>query len=124
MCSKSSSKPMIPNNLKVYFCLKPVDMRKSINGLSIVVQEDLDLDPSTGQLFLFCNRCRDKVKALYWDTNGFCLWYKRLEHGRFKIPKCTGDKIQMSMQELNYLLDGVDLNKLKRFKGKKYQKIY
>ena len=115
---------MIPNNLKVFFYLKPVDMRKSINGLSIMVVDQLEMDAMSGQLFLFCNRYKDKIKALYWDKNGFCLWYKRLEKGRFKIPDKYADHLEISMQELSYLLDGVDINKLRRFKAEKYSNIY
>ena len=105
---------MIPNNLKVFFYLKPVDMRKSINGLSIMVVDQLEMDAMSGQLFLFCNRYKDKIKALYWDKNGFCLWYKRLEKGRFKIPDKYADHLEISMQELSYLLDGVDIKNINK----------
>ncbi len=73
---------MLDSGLKVYLVVGVADMRKSINGLSILVQEQLDLDPSSGHLFAFCNRRRDMAKVLYWDCNGFCLWHKRLERER------------------------------------------
>ena len=65
--------PYLPG-LRVYLAVGVTDMRKSINGLSILVQDQLDLDPISGHLFAFCNRRRDIVKVLYWDRNGFCLW--------------------------------------------------
>ena len=60
------------------------DMRKSVNGLSLIVSDMLDLDPFSGHLFVFCNRRRNILKILYWDRNGFCMWYKRLEEDRFR----------------------------------------
>lgn len=65
------------NPVQVYVATGVTDMRKSINGLSILVAEQLDLDPLTGHLFCFCNRRRDIIKILYWNRNGFCLWQKR-----------------------------------------------
>jgi transposase len=69
--------PALPE-IKVLLAVGVTDMRKSINGLSILVAEQLELDPLSGHLFAFCNRKRDIVKILYWDRNGFCLWQKRL----------------------------------------------
>jgi transposase len=63
--------------VQVYLCRQVVDMRKSINGLSILVEETLQLDPFAKQLFVFCNRKRDKLKLLYWERNGFVLWYNQ-----------------------------------------------
>ena len=70
----------------VWLARDPVDFRKGINGLSIVVEEQLAHDPFSGQLFVFINKARDKIKALYWERSGFCLWQKRLEKERFKWP--------------------------------------
>jgi len=67
----------------VHLATEPVDMRKSINGLSVLVADHLELSPLSGSLFVFYNKARDKIKILYWDRNGFCLWYKRLEKHRF-----------------------------------------
>ena len=72
---------------QVYLALGHTDMRKSINGLSILVEQALDLSPFSGDLFVFCNRQRRIIKILYWDRNGFCLWQKRLEKDRFKWPQ-------------------------------------
>ena len=73
--------------VEVFLCREAVDLRKSINGLSILVEEALGLDPFAPQLFVFCNRKRDKVKILYWERTGFVLWYKRLERDRFVWPE-------------------------------------
>ena len=84
-------------------------MRKSINGLSILVAEQLELDPLSGHLFVFCNRKRDIIKILYWDRNGFCLWHKRLEKDRFQWPKTEEDVLAVYGHELTWLLDGLSL---------------
>ena len=98
----------------VYLCRDVVDMRKSINGLSVLVEGVLSLDPFQPHLFGFCNRRRDKIKILYWEGNGFVLWYKRLEKGRFFWPRETAnDVVTMTGQELNWLLDGYDLSRMK-----------
>ena len=97
----------------VYLCRDIVDFRKGINGLAILVEEMLCQNPFSEQLFVFCNRKRDKVKILYWERNGFCLWQKRLEKARFKWPrKETTEVITLSGQQLNWLLDGYDILKL------------
>ncbi len=85
-------------------------MRKSINGLSILVEEGLSLDPFGPTLFVFCNRKRDQVKILYWERTGFVLWYKRLEKNRFawSLPG-SDDVVTLSGRELNWLLDGIDV---------------
>ncbi len=98
----------------VYLCREPVDMRKAINGLSILVEDVLLLNPFEPHLFVFCNRRRDKIKILYYEVNGFVLWYKRLEKQRFHWPDESSDEvITLSGQELNWLLDGYDISKLK-----------
>lgn len=97
----------------VYLCRDVVDFRKGINTLSILVEDVLELDPFSEQLFVFCNRKRDKVKILYWERNGFCLWQKRLEKARFKWPRKVEDEvITLTGQHLNWLLDGYDVMRL------------
>ncbi|KAB2823168.1 IS66 family insertion sequence element accessory protein TnpB [Aliivibrio finisterrensis] len=71
---------------KVYLVVGVTDMRKSIDGLSLIVAETLEMDPFSEAWFIFCNRNRDKLKILFWDTNGFWLYYRRLEKGTFKWP--------------------------------------
>ncbi|MFA5530642.1 MAG: IS66 family insertion sequence element accessory protein TnpB [Thiohalomonadaceae bacterium] len=94
----------------VYLCIHPVDFRKGINGLSALVEAELELDPFSEQLFVFVNRSRDKVKLLYWEATGFCLWLKRLEQARFAWPTHLGTEVAtLTGQQLNWLLDGIDL---------------
>ena len=96
------------NDIKVYLYAEPVDMRKSIDGLSTLVEQEMALSPSMAALFVFCNRGRDKIKLLCWDRNGFIVWYKRLEKQRFRWPK-NGETLSLTGQELNWLLDGFDI---------------
>lgn len=94
----------------VYLCIEPVDFRKSINGLSLIVEQSLELNPFESALYVFINRKRDKLKILYWERNGFCLWYKSLQQERFKWPPCTvGSTVTLTSEQLNWLLDGFDL---------------
>ncbi len=98
---------------KVYLALGYTDMRKAINGLSILVQESLDLDPFSGHLFGFCNRKRNIVKILYWDRNGFCLWSKRLEKHFIRWPESHDDVMKIEQRELMWLMDGLEINQQK-----------
>ena len=96
--------------VRVYIATGATDMRKSINGLSILAAEQLNLDPLSGHLFAFCNRKQDIIKILYWDRNGFCLWQKRLEKDRFRWPESNEDVLDIHSHELTWLLDGLSLN--------------
>ncbi len=98
------------NSTQVYIATGVTDMRKSINGLSILVADQLELDPLSGHLFAFCNRKRDIIKILYWDRNGFCLWHKRLEQDRFLWPETEEDVVNIHGHQLSWLLDGLSLN--------------
>ena len=95
--------------VKVFLAIGATDMRKSINGLSILVEDQLDRDPFSGHLFVFCNRKRNMVKILYWDHNGFCLWHKRLEQDRFQWPESRKEILDISRRELNWLMDGLTI---------------
>jgi transposase len=102
---------MIPENLnRVYLALGSTDMRKAINGLSILVEQAMDLNPFSGDLFVFCNRCQNIIKILYWDENGFCLWQKRLEEHRFKWPRLPEQVLAINREQLNWLLAGLDFS--------------
>ena len=95
----------------VYLACGSTDMRKSIDGLAIVVQMNFRLDPFSDAIYVFCNAKRNKLKLLYWDRNGFWLYYRRLERGRFKWPEHPGDKVvHVTERELRWLLDGLDIN--------------
>jgi transposase len=96
------------NNIQVFLYAEPVDMRKSIDGLSLLVEQEMDLSPNMDALFVFCNRGRDKIKCLCWERNGFIVWYKRLEKQRFRWPRLD-ETLSLNGQELNWLLDGFDI---------------
>jgi transposase len=102
---------------KVYLALGTTDMRKSINGLSLLVEEQFDLDLFTGNLFAFCNRRRDMVKILYWSGNGFCIWLKRLEEDQFRWPDSEQEVMEISPAALDWLLHGLDLRQAHRRLG-------
>lgn len=106
--------------MKVYLALGNTDMRKSINGLSALVEQCLDLDPLSGNLFAFCNRKRTILKILYWDRNGFCLWHKRLEKQFFKWPSSESDILTISNRELRWLIDGLDISNVNAHKRLSY----
>ena len=95
---------------KVYLYPKPVDFRKSVDGLTALVELDIKVAVFDPVLFVFLNKARNRIKVLYWERNGFCLWLKRLEAERFKTsPDATDEAIVLTVQELNWLLDGFDL---------------
>jgi transposase len=98
------------SNVEVYLYMAPVDIHKSINGLAALVENERALSPMMEVLFVFCNRDRDKIKPLYWERNGFFVWYKRLEKQRFKWPcQCESGYKLRDGRDLNFLLDGLDI---------------
>ncbi len=99
---------------EIYLYRDPVDFRKAINGLSLIVEQQMQLSPFIDALFIFCNKKRDKLKVLYWDKTGFCLWYKRLEKEKFKWPRKNQDQVMhLTEDQWHWLLSGYDINKLK-----------
>lgn len=98
---------LLPNT-RVYLATEAVDMRRSFDGLSALVLDVLCEDPLSGHLFVFSNRVGDKIKILYYDGQGLCLWYKRLERGRFRLPGSEEAGMELSARELGLLLDGLD----------------
>ena len=109
-----------PNTFSALLYRDPVDMRKSIDGLSIIIAGNLSQNPANGTVYIFYNKCFDKIKLLYWDRNGFCLLYKRLEKQRFVIPKIIEDALHLEPEQFRWLLDGLDISKLKGFKTLNY----
>lgn len=96
---------------RVYLARGSTDLRKSIDGLSIIVKEEFDLDPFSSSLFVFCNRQRDKLKILHWDHNGFWLYYRRLERGKFHWPAEDNPvPLKISPRQLCWLFDGLSFN--------------
>ena len=95
------------------FFIRPgvTDLRKAINGLTVLVQNEMENDPFSKSLFLFCNRQRKILKIVYWDKNGFCLWQKRLEKYKFPWPATNEEAVEVSYDELSMLLSGIDFFK-------------
>jgi len=99
---------------QVYLARGNTDLRKSIDGLAVLVKEEFELDPFSPSLFVFCNRQRDKLKILQWEVNGFWLYYRRLERGKFQWPaKSDSAPLKISRRELRWLLDGLSLEQRK-----------
>lgn len=103
---------------KIYLCTSPTDMRKGFNTLAALVKEFLGQDPLSGHLFLFVGRSKDRLKILYWDADGFALWYKRLEEGSFRQPRVRSEdaSVELKASELAMMLEGIDLRSIKRTK--------
>ena len=112
------------SSAQVYLALGATDMRKSINTLSILVEEQLQSNPFSGTLFAFCNRRRDIVKILYWDRNGFCLWQKRLEKDRFRWPESSEEVMKLTHRELLWLIDGMSISPPGVHKKMAYESVY
>lgn len=98
-----------PGKTAVYLSCNYADMRKSINGLAAIVQGSFQLDPFAGALFVFCNKDKNKIKVLQWDKDGFALYYKRRERGRYQWPTISdqGGTVNITASDLNRLLDGL-----------------
>ena len=92
----------------IWFYPEPVDFRKQLDGLVLLVSDCLEKLPTSGHLFLFRNRSSNKVKLLWWDRNGFWLFYKRLEKGRFIFPSLGAGALALSRDQLSWLLSGLD----------------
>jgi len=99
------------SKVKIYLRPGTTDLRKAVNGLSIIVQEDIKQDPFSGSVFLFCNRGRKLLKAVYWDKTGFWLSQKRLEKSRFPWPADENEARELTANELQMLLAGIDFFK-------------
>jgi transposase len=107
----------------IYLHREFVDFRKSIDGLSAIVEQEMGLNVFGRHLFLFCNRHRTRMKILYWDATGFALWYKRLEKDRFIWPRRHDeDVIRIDAQQLEWLLGGYDIWKMKPHKKVQYSR--
>lgn len=99
----------------VYVANKPVDFRKAINGLAALVMEQFEAAVTGGSVYVFYNQEKDKVKCLFWDKNGFVLYYKRLERGKFKFTKQVEATRAITQQQLDWLLAGLDFSLMAEF---------
>ena len=101
---------------KIFISSSNVDMRKSIDGLAYIVEQKFKLSAQSDMMFVFHNRHCNKVKILYWDGDGFCLLYKRLEKGKFRFPKhITDSKYTVTENELDWLLHGLRIEEMRRY---------
>ena len=100
---------MLSPAVKIFLCAQATDMRRSFDKLAEMTRSVLAQDPCSGHLFVFFNRPRDRVKILFWDRSGFCLYYKRLERGAFRLPKIDGGSAQLNAAELTLILEGIEL---------------
>jgi len=106
-----------PNrSVRVWLYRRATDMRKSYDGLSALVKHALHEDPLDGALYVFVNRRRTQMKCLYFEGDGYCVWSKRLEQGQFRVRFDGDDKVDMQLSTLKLLIDGIDLNSIRRFK--------
>lgn len=117
----------LPLPVRIFLCTQHADLRKSFDGLAQLVRDFLGADPLSGHLFVFRNKRGDRLKLLYWDTDGYAIWYKRLESGSFAWPPAdatrtrTGEYgVTLRPAELAMLLEGIDLAHIKRHK--RYQR--
>ena len=108
----------------VYLYRHPVDFRKSYRGLSAIVECELGHNPFQGHLYVFTNKQRNKIKLLFWEDNGFVLYYKALVEDKFKWPKGCDDSELLTGQQLNWLLDGLDIDAMKGHKKLHYESVF
>lgn len=106
----------LPASVRVYLAAQPVDLRRGHDGLVGLVRDVWNLHPFDGHLFVFVGRRVDRIKILFWDRNGFVVYYKRLSRGRFQLPQIPADatRIELDGRLLAMLLDGVDLKRISR----------
>jgi transposase len=97
----------------IYMACGYTDIRKGIDGLTAIVQQNFKLDPFSNSLFLFCGRRTDRLKALYWDSDGFILLYKRLERGRFQWPRTQAEVRDLTAQQFRWLMEGLSVEQPK-----------
>jgi len=106
----------LPSAVRIFVCLAPVDMRRSFDALAALAEQAAGASPLSGHLFVFGSRRGDRVKILYWDRDGYALWYKRLEAGRFRFPRGEAASREMTAADLMLLLEGIDVSAVKRTK--------
>jgi transposase len=108
----------LSNHTRIFVFSGSTDMRKGFNGLSGLVAQHFDVDLLSGHLFLFCNRSRDRIKLLWWDSDGLAIWYKRLESGSYQLPKVDpqSNTLEINQTQLSLLLSGIDLASVKQRK--------
>lgn len=102
---------------RVYIACGYTDLRRGIDGLASLVQSQFQLDPFSNTLYLFCGRRRDRIKALYWERNGFVLLYKRLESGSFQWPRSEAEARELTAQQYRWLMEGLQIDQPRAHKA-------
>lgn len=107
---------LLPSQFKFYLYNQPTDMRKSFDGLYGIIKASLKVNPLSGDIYVFMNKRRNHIKLLYWDGDGFWIFYKRLEKGTFQKPVRISENgtVHLLYNELVMLLDGIDINSVRR----------
>lgn len=109
---------------RIYLATQPVDCRKAINGLVALIVEQFEQPITDGSVYVFYNRYGDRAKCLFWDKNGFVLYQKRLERGRFKVHRIQEEECALSLQQLEWLLAGLDFRLMEAFKELDYSHYF
>lgn len=109
---------------QVFIYQQPIDFRKSHRGLSAIIECELGHNPFEGHLYAFTNKRCNKIKCLFWENNGFVLYYKSLEEDKFIWPKSKKDLMTLNGQQINWLLDGLDINAMKGHKKLHYDSVF
>jgi transposase len=112
----------LPPTVRIWLAAQPADLRKSFDTLAALVRDGLQGDPLSGDIFVFRNKAADRIKLLIWEEDGYAIWYKRLEAGRYRFPSASGELPRMEIRaaDLVMLLEGIDLASVKR--GKRYHR--
>lgn len=110
--------------VNIYLHRDPIDFRKQVNGLAALVEQELGHNVFTGGLYAFTNRQRNKIKCLFWEDNGFVLYYKALAEEKFKWPKQGEALASLTAEQINWLLDGYDISLLKGHKKLHYESVF
>ena len=112
----------LPPTVRIYLAAQPTDLRKSFDSLAALVREGLRGDPLSGDIFVFRNKTADRIKLLVWEEDGYAIWYKRLEAGRYRFPPSpeAQPRVEVRATDLIMLLEGIDLSSVKR--GKRYHR--
>jgi transposase len=107
----------VPSAVKIFLYNDVADLRRGFDGLAAIVQDAMGEDPLSGSLYIFLNRRRNRIKALYWDHDGYAIWYKRLERGRFEMPRAgssDGTRLEITASQLSLILEGIELASIRR----------
>ena len=112
------------DDIRVYLASSPIDGRKAINGLSACVMDAFNQKPMDGSVFVFYNHARNRIKCLFWDRNGFVLYHKRLERGKFHVKTDSDGAVELSQQQLDWLLAGLDFTLMSAFPELNYEHLF